>query len=98
MTKRCANCLTVFEGEEEYHILCGDGYNDCWGTVGRSGDTVAMKMWGAVGTLVNLKLEDFDLESLSDSPAFLKFMERVLEQKDEEMKIRWLKKEIGKLQ
>lgn len=98
MTKKCANCLTPFEGNEEYHVLCGDGYMDCWNTVGRSGDTIAMKMWSAVGTLVNLKLEDFDLEALSDSPAFLKFMSKVLDHKDMEMRIRYLKSEIRKLQ
>lgn len=97
MTKRCANCLIGFEGDEDYHTLCGEGYNDCWSTVGRYGDAIAVKMWGAVGTLVNLKLESADLEALSDSPAFLDLMSRVLSEKDATMRIQWLKKEIGKL-
>jgi hypothetical protein len=97
MRKFCANCFCVFEPDPEFYALCGKDDNDCWNKVGRPGDEIAAKMWYACGTLVNLPLDSVDFELLSDSPAMLRFMEKMLEFKDLEMRRLWLTKEARKI-
>ena len=67
----CPRCGIEFTPEEAFHVLCGEGENNCVGQVDIYGSGA---MWRAAAYLVNAKLNVEELESLGDSPPFLKLM------------------------
>ena len=82
----------MFEPEQGYYYLCGQGENNCYEELGVYGDPVREQFWTSLGKVFTSKAPREDLEALSDSPAWQKFVIEVLDEMDHVMREKLLVK------
>lgn len=98
MAKKCARCGNPFDPTFDFHYLCGRYDHNCSEDSGVVfTDPISIQPWKGVSLLINWKGSTEEVKELADSPALFDFLEELLDHKDLDTKINWLKKQIHKL-
>lgn len=93
MKKHCSRCGVVFdEPDEDWWALCGEGENNCSGEV-----DIYDPYWLAVGKIINMDLNEIMLSDIADHDGIWLFIDRLMDAKDHDTKLNWLKKQAEKL-
>jgi len=58
---------------------------------------LSVQPWKGISLLINWKGSVPEMKEVADSPALFKFMEELLEYKDMDTRIQWLKNQIERL-
>ena len=96
--KLCARCNNPFDPVLEYHVLCSKYDHNCDTDSGVVfADPISSQPWKGISLLINWKGSTAEMKEVADSPALFKFMEELLEHKDMDTRIQWLKRQIERL-